>query len=41
VLVAVIALAAFAVVVMIRRWRSRAPRVELQPASVPDVPDEW
>jgi hypothetical protein len=41
VLAAVLVLAAFAVVVMIRRLRSRAPRVELQSANVPDIPDEW
>ena len=41
VLAAVLALAAVAVVVMIRRLRSRAPRVELRPANVFDKPDEW
>lgn len=41
VLAAVLALAAFAVVVMIRRLRSRAPLVELQPANVLNLPDEW
>jgi cytochrome c-type biogenesis protein CcmH/NrfF len=38
---AFLVLAAFAVVFVIRRLRSRPPERELQPATLPDIPDEW
>jgi cytochrome c-type biogenesis protein CcmH/NrfF len=41
VLLAVLALAVCVVVVLIRRWRSRPPRLDPQPANVPDIPDDW
>ena len=41
VLAAMLVFAILAVVVVIRRLRSRAPSVELRPANVPDIPDEW